>query len=190
MRVIGVTGGMGSGKTIAVRCFHELGAGIIDADKIANSLLKTEYIKKKILSQFGDSIISRYGIDKKRLAHTVFSKKKQLKDLCRILHPGILKEIRRRIAVSKKKIIVVDAPLLIESGLHREMDKVIVIRAREMIRIKRCQKKGFDTADIRKRMRMQLSGLEKEKYADFIIKNNGSVWALRKQVCDIWRNVI
>ena len=189
MTVIGVTGGMASGKTQVAKYFQELGANIIDADKIANKILSRRAIKEKIVSLFGTIILRGRVIDRAKLAQIVFKNRVSLKKLCLIIHPMVIKEIMQLVKRSRAKVVVIDAPLLIESGLYRKMDKVIVIKATRATQLWRSTDKGFSQKDALSRMRAQVPLSEKLRYADFVINSECTTGGTRKQVLDIWHQL-
>ena len=189
MRLIGVTGQMGSGKTTVVKWLGQLGAEVIDADEITHKLMQKAFVKKSIVNNFGENILKKGKIDRRILSKQVFSSKRKLKMLCSIVHPLIIKEIMHRIKKSRYNYVVIDAPLLIESGLHKMMDKVLVVFADMKTLIKRCVKKGFDANDAKMRIRSQMPLKNRIKFADYVIDNNGSIGKTKKNVIKIWREL-
>ncbi len=144
--VVGLTGGFGTGKTAVACMFRSLGAKVLDADEIAHRLIRKDTRGyKRIVSSFGKTILGQRGeIDKARLGELVFSKKNLLTELCRIIHPAVIREIQdklKEIGRSKKRsIVVIDAPLLVEAGLLDDVDILVVVtcdRARQIERLKR-----------------------------------------------------
>lgn len=192
MRIIGITGHMGSGKTTVAGLFKQLGAKVIDADKIVNRLLKKRRIKKDIVANFGKGILARGEIDRKKLSEIVFSDTKSLKVLQDIIHPIVIKVIREDIKrlTTRNGVFVIDAPLLIESGLHKEMDKVVVVKTTSKTRLARCARRGFAIGNVKKRLRTQMPLGQKVKYADYIIPNDGTLSETRKKTIDIWKELI
>src|SRR4030042_4211619 len=137
MLVIGLTGGVASGKTTVSEVLREEGAILIDADQIARELVQPQTPAwQELVKAFGNGILDRDGsIHRQKLASLIFSNPRQRSLLDRILHPRIKEEIGRRLKGIKQRdpeaIVVIDAPLLIETGGHREMDKVIVVISTE-----------------------------------------------------------
>lgn len=191
--LIGITGNFGSGKTTAAKMFKKLGACIIDADKIYHSLLKSGgQLHEDIVNAFGKGIIGADNrIKRDNLAKIIFKNKRNLKRLNKITHAKIIKEIKAVIKkLGKKKIIIVEAALLIESGFYKHMDKIVLIKASREQQIKRIMKKtSIQKQDILKRWRYQSTLEEKVSLADFIIDNNGSKNKTLCQVKNIWKKL-
>jgi dephospho-CoA kinase len=191
--IIGITGSFGSGKTTVAKMFGKLGAYIIDADKVCHSLmLPSGDVYKRIVRRFGKSVLGKNGaIDRKKMGGLVFEERSKTVALNRIVHPHAIKEIKRLIDLNKrKKIIVVDAPLLIESGLYKKMDKLIVVKNdtdRQIYRLARA--KGMDKEEALKRIRMQEPFRKKAALADFVIDNRGSKKETLFQVREIWKKL-
>ncbi|MBU1147071.1 MAG: dephospho-CoA kinase [Candidatus Omnitrophica bacterium] len=178
--LIGVTGNYGSGKTTVAGMFAGRGAFVIDADKVCHSLMgRSMPVYKKIIKHFGAGILdARKNIDRRALAEIVFSNRSKLDLLNRSVHPSAIKEINKIIRRNKKrKIIIVDAALLIESDFYKNMDKIIVVKAVS-------RKK-----DSLRRIRMQASFKKKLRLADFTIDNSGSKKKTLSQVRRIWKQL-
>ena len=191
--VIGVTGDMGSGKTTVALAFKKLGAEVINADKLAHQAIGvkgTAY--KKIIGVFGKGILGKdKKIDRRKLSGIVFEDKKLLLKLNRMIHPEVIKQIKKRIAGSKKEMIILDVPLLIESGLHKITDKVIVVKTDIRHRVSRVKNKlSLSESEISKRQGFQLPLREKMRLADFIINNNGTIGKTEQQVEKIARSFV
>lgn len=186
--VIGVTGNIGSGKTTAVNIFKELGAKIIEADKVGHFLLKREDVKEKLISIFGKSILDkRNGINRQKLRKIVFNEKEKLEKLNSILHPLIAEEIKREINRTKEGIIIVEAAILLEAGWDFLVDKVIVVSAPDEVKLKRAQKsRQINILEIEKIMKSQLSEKKMREKADFIIENKEGIKELRDKVENLW----
>jgi dephospho-CoA kinase len=188
--VIGVTGSLGSGKTTVARMFALLGARVIDADRIAHRLLRPgSGVYRSIIKNFGPGILAEdKTIERRRLARLVFDNPRLLRKLNRIVHPAVTVSIRKKIAGSKKTIFVLDAPLLIEAGLKKEVDVLIVVKSARKKQIERLLKKRIcNKAQILKRIRSQMALSKKMRLADFIIDNDGSKTKTRMQVKRIYR---
>ncbi|MDB4349714.1 dephospho-CoA kinase [Omnitrophica bacterium] len=192
--IIGVTGGLGTGKSTVARIFGALGAKIVDADRIAHEvMLPGKAVYKKVISIFGADILRKdRKIDRKRLGKIIFSDKKKRQILNSLIHPEVIKEIgvlinKRR---SSGRIHIIDVPLLIESGLLDVVDRLIVVTAQRKTQIKRCMKKwDLKRIDVEKRIRSQMPLKRKRQLADFIIDNNGSFHSTKKEVEKIWRKI-
>jgi len=185
MTVIGITGGFCTGKTTATGFFKNFGASIIDADKIVHEIYrKDQAVKTAIMKKFGSAVFTGKHISREKLAKVVFKEgaRKNLDALCRIIHPKTIKQIKSAIKESKKTLIVVDAPLLIETGLHTFVDRVLVVTAPTVKRMAYCKKKGISRGQFCKRSTRQLQQKAKAEYADFIIMNNMSKMRLKEEV--------
>lgn len=193
MMIIGITGSFGSGKTTIAKMFKRKGAYVIDADKVCHSLMSSSAdLRRKIVRRFGKDILTKDGkIDRKKLGRFVFKDKAKLRMLNRLIHPAALKEIKRIIKTKRRKdIIMVDAPLLIESDFYKEMDRVIVVSNTVDKQIKRLVKAGSaERKDALRRIRMQSSLKRKLELADFIIDNSGSKKKTLFQVGKIWKTI-
>lgn len=174
--------------------FASLGAKVLDADKIAHQLiLPGSPCFKRIVRVFGKGILTKGAIDRVKLGRLVFRAPKRLKKLEKIIHPEVIKEIRRRIAkarVQKVPAVVLDVPLLFESQLNKDTDAAITVRANLAAQLTRIQKKRPVTrAEFFRRIRVQLPLKQKAALSDFIIDNRGTLSATRKQVRDIWNKI-
>jgi len=175
LTLIGVTGGIGSGKSTVSAVFKKMGASVLDADEIAKSFLDKPVVRKRLVTVFGRDILSGKRIDRRKLAGRVYCDKKSLSCLARLVHPLTIGSIEERIRQKKRGLMVVDAALLIESGIYKKMDYVILVKAPRDLRISRLVKKGFTKPDVQRRMRFQMPESKKQRYSDFIIDNAGTV---------------
>ena len=190
--ILGLTGSFGSGKTTVARIFRSLGAKIIDADRIAHRLIKPRTkIYKKIINTFDRDILKKNrAIDRDKLAEVVFNNKYLLKKLNSIVHPEVIRAIKKKIETSSGRVIVLDAPLLIEAGLQNLVDKLIVVTITREKQIERISKKtGFSRQDILKRIEAQIPQNVKSRFANFIIDNNGAIYQTKRQVKEIWKKL-
>jgi dephospho-CoA kinase len=190
--VLGVTGNIGCGKTTVARMFKTKNSLLIDADSYGRSLLTcNKKIYKKIKKVFGREIIKGdNSIDRQKLARIVFSDKSELIKLNRIVHPPLVRAIRRFINNSDKKIIILDAALIIEAGLGKIVDKLVVVKAKRQQQILRKTKnRRLRKEDVIMRMKFQIPQNKKLGFADFIIDNSGHVGKTRKQVSEIRRKL-
>jgi dephospho-CoA kinase len=188
----GLTGGFGTGKSFAAAIFKELGAGIIDADKLAHKALKKgSATYKKIIAAFGKSVLDGNGlISRKKLGRVVFDNKRKVARLNRIIHPAVTDEIKKRIRSFKGKVLVIDAPLICEAGLCGLIDVLIVVTASKEKQITRCLKKfKIKKADVYKRIACQMPLKTKIKKADYVIDNNGTRKETRMKVIKIWQEL-
>lgn len=190
--ILGLTGTFGSGKSTCAGFFRGLGALVLDADKIAHKCIRlNKPAYKKIIRLFGGEILKKNGsIDRKKLARIVFNDTRLLARLNNIVHPEVIRDIKSEINSSKAKVIVLDVPLLIESGLTRIADKLAVVKIPRKTQIERIQNKtSLGRSDILSRIRCQLPQSAKIGLADFIIDNAGSRVRTKKQVIKIWKTL-
>lgn len=193
-KIIGLTGGFGTGKSYVAGIFRSLGARVIDADKIAHDALKkSSGTYRKITAAFGPSVLDRKGnIDRKLLARAVFGDRTLLKKLNTIIHPGVIRTIKSEIRKSPRDgVIVIDAPLLIEAGLKNIVNKLVVVTCTRGEQIRRCCKKfGINKKEVLKRVRSQMPLSSKVKMADYRINNGAARAETRKEIVKIWRRIV
>jgi len=187
--VIGITGGLASGKTLVADLFEKMGAHKIDADKISHELLSDEGIKNEIVELLGNRILSNGEIDRRKVSAIVFFDEKSLKGLCRILHPAILKRIKTETERSAKEVVVVDAPLLFEEDLQEDVDQVIVVTATREKQIERAVRRGITEEEAVKIIKNQLSIEEKIRRADHVIDSDEDIESIKKGVVEIWQKM-
>ncbi|HHW67209.1 dephospho-CoA kinase [Defluviitalea raffinosedens] len=199
MKIIGLTGGTGSGKSTVVLLLSQLTkAYIIDADKIGHQIiLKGQPAYYDIIQHFGREILKEDGeINRKCLGKIVFSDKNSLKILNQITHPRIKEEILKKIEQIKKSYssynyIVIDAALLIEAQLHKIVDEVWVVYAEEEKRIQRIMKRdGLNMEQAANRIKAQMPWEEMKKYADQIIDNGkDEEFTLKQLKCIVSKDI-
>jgi dephospho-CoA kinase len=196
MLIVGLTGGVASGKSAVSQILREEGAYLIDADQIARELVQPHTPTWKVLIRvFGKEILEKDGtLHRKKLAAKVFSDTQQRNLLNQILHPRIKKEMNRRMKEIGQKdpgaIVVIDAALLVELGDHREMDKVIVVTSTEAQQIERLRERdGLEREEARKILSSQMSHEEKLKVADFVIGNEGSLEETRRKAKEVFQEL-
>jgi dephospho-CoA kinase len=189
--ILGITGVFGSGKTTVSRMFKGSGVRIIDADKIVHDrVLRDKRIKKKIIELFGLNVSKSGGgeLDRGKISGIVFNNKESLRKLNLIIHPEVIRIIKYEIKNSRERIIILDVPLLIESGLFKMADKIIVVSAGLKNIIHRLRRKRrILKEDVLKRRRYQLSLNRKIRMADFVIDNDGTKENTKEQVEKIRR---
>jgi len=196
MLIVGLTGGVASGKTAVSQILREEGAYLIDADWIARELVQPHMAAwNELIRVFGKEILQGDGsIHRKRLAAKVFSDPEQRNLLNQILHPRIKAEMDRRVKEIGRRdpdaIVVIDAALLIELKNHREMDKVIVVTSTEKQQIERLKKRdGVEQEEAQKILSSQMPLEEKLKVADFVIRNEGSFEETKKRVKEVFQEL-
>lgn len=193
MKVIGLTGSFGTGKTFVASVFRSLGAKVIDCDRIAHNIIrKGSGAYGKIIDVFGAGILDNSGnVNRKSLAKEVFGSSSKLRRLNKIVHPEVIKVIRVKLNSYKGEgVVVIDAPLLIEAGLSSLVDKIIVVKCSREKQIQRCGNKfRIEREEVSKRIKNQLSIRKKIRMADSIIDNSLSKSRTRNQVRKVWRGV-
>jgi len=189
MSIIGVTGQICSGKTTASKVLEKKGALRIDVDKVGHDVLKKAVVKQKLLKVFGENIFEKRKVDRSKLAEMVFSDKTKMQSLCKIVHPIMKKEVIAKIKKSRRKNIVVDAALLIEMGLDKYMDKILVITVKKSVQTARAKKRKIKEVDLKKRMKFQLPLKAFLEVADVVIANNNCSKTFTKHILDNIRNL-
>lgn len=184
--VIGLTGGIGCGKSAVAELFAELGISIVDTDQIARQLTAAgQPALLAVANTFGtDFLLPDGNLDRPRLRHLIFSTPEAKKKLEAILHPLIRDEVKRRLALAPPPYAIVAVPLLLETGTYREMvQRVLVVDCSETQQVERVvARSGLDEAEVRAIMAHQLNRQERLRQADDIIDNHGNRSALRLQV--------
>lgn len=196
MTVIGLTGGIASGKTTARKMFEELGAYTLDADELSHKTLHQKDVYQKLLEHFGNGILDKdKKIDRKRLGKIVINNKKELKFLESVVHPKIAEMRDAFIENVKKKykdaVIIYDVPLLYEKKMENMFDTIIVVYVDRKTQIKRIMKRNkISEEGAEKRLKLQMDIEEKKKKAQIIIDNRGTLDDTFKQVKNIWDKTI
>jgi len=191
--VVGLTGGIGSGKSEAAEEFARLGASVVDTDAIAHELTgRNGLAVSQIKKLFGEKALGPDGaMDRQKMRSLAFSDPAARKTLEAILHPMIREESARRIAAAPGPYIVHVIPLLVESGdYRRRLDRVLVVDAPEEAQLARVKDRGLDEDEIRKIIRAQAARPARLKAADDVIDNGGSLDALRKQVGELHKKYL
>ena len=197
MLKVGLTGGIGSGKSELSHFFTKWGAYVFDADKEAKIIIDTkESVQKEIIAEFDTNILNAENIiDRKKLARIAFQDEGHQLRLNSIMHPYVFQEIDKQFdnvsSANKHKIFVVDAALIYESGADTHMDFMIVITSLLRFRAERAMGRGNMTReDFMKRVDLQWTDKDKAHMADFIISNNNSLEDLKKDARKIFDQLI
>lgn len=193
MVVVGLTGGIGSGKSTVASALSERGAVVVDADRIARSLLEPGGgAFSAVVERFGPGVLAPDGtIDRSRLAEVVFADADALGELNRLTHPLIGAEIGRRLEQAREesaRVVVLDVPLLVEGGRERyPVDVVVVVDAPEAVVLERLEaERGMDPDAARARMARQATREQRMAVADVVLDNGGDKAALAAQVDRLW----
>ena len=187
MLLVGLTGGIASGKTVVSNKLRDLGAYVIDADDISRDVMVPKSpCWNKLVETFGNEILNKdYNIDRKILASLVFDDPQKRKCLNDIVHPEIKKRINLELARLKAElpdaIVIIEAALLVETGIYREYDKLIVVYAGKKLQEERMNKRdGITRDEARKRIAAQWPMVSKMNVADYLIQNESSLERLSK----------
>ena len=195
MLVVGLTGGICSGKSTVAAMFGRLGAVVIDADRVAHELQAPgQPLFEAIVSAFGREVAGEDGrIDRRRLGAIVFAEPKARARLEEILHPAIVEECERRIRQARASgavVCILDAALLIESGRHARFDIMVLVEASEAVQIDRLMARmGLGREEAMQRIRSQMPIEEKRRHAKFVIENGGPLEETERQVRSVWENL-
>jgi dephospho-CoA kinase len=194
--VIGLLGGVASGKSTVAAEFGRLGCAVIDADKISHKILDKEDVSAKIVSVFGAGMLDPAGrLDRKKLGDTVFADAEKLSALTNMIHPVVLARSEQLIeqynAQDEIKAIVLDMPLLVEVGWEKRCDKLIFVDCSRRKRLDRAKKTGvFDERQLKIRENLQMPLDRKAEVADNTIDNNSGLSELARQVADIFSRLV
>ncbi len=196
-RVVGLTGGLATGASTVVRMFAELGALVIDADEIVHELEEPGTdVTRAIAERFGPEALDAYGrVNRSWLGPRVFDDPEALGDLSAIVHPQVMAESRRRMekvrARYPDRLIVYNAPLLIERGAYKRFRTVIVVYVDDATQLERLMlRDGLSRPQALRRLAAQMAPSVKRQYADIVIDNRGSLEETRAQVEACYRKLI
>ena len=195
MKIIGLTGGIGSGKSTVSQFLAELGATIIDADKIGHETFKPETEAwREVVAAFGQQIVATNGtIDRKKLGTIVFSNPEARARLNQIMHPRIYEVVRAQLAEFQRQgvsVVVLEAPLLVETGWTSLVDEVWVTTAAEDTVLKRLRERtGLSEAESQARIRAQLPAGKRIREADVVIDTDCDLDELKAKIGELWRGL-
>jgi dephospho-CoA kinase len=195
MMVIGLTGSLATGKSTVAEKFRRKGAAVINADQTAHELLaQNGACKKAVVKTFGLGILTLGRIDRKKLGRIVFNDAVALKKLTRVIHPAVIKEFRRKISDYRKggkvRVVVMDVPLLFESGMDRLADVTITVKAARQEQIARAVRRfNITKSEALKRIKNQMPLSKKILLSDIIIDNRGSLKNLNAQADAVWNKL-
>ncbi len=182
MLKVGITGGIGSGKSLVCNIFNVLGTPVFNSDTVAKTIVNSnEDVRKQLIKNFGAAIYQTdYTINRSLLAKLIFNDAKALETVNSIVHPAVRRAfLNWTVQNSEKKIVIKEAAILFESGAYKDLDKIITVVAPEDIRIERIMKRDNATLEtIKSRMNNQLSDEEKVKLSNFVIHNDNKMMLL------------
>ena len=184
--ILGLTGGIGTGKSTVAKMLREKNIPVVDTDSISKEIIEYPEIIEKIKAEISSKIFNNENkLDRKKLSEIVFENKDKLKKLNEIMHPVILKKMWEEVEKLKKdyKIIVVDIPLLFEINMEKEVDKILLIYASKEIQLKRIMERdGRTREEAIKIINSQMPLYKKREKSDYIIQNNDSLEKLKKNL--------
>ena len=186
---VGLTGVFGSGKSTVGHMFEELGACVIDADRLAHeALLKGSPVYGEIVKLFPEAQTGA-GLDRAKIAKVVFSDPEKRKSLEIIMHPFVYERMGEEAVLAEEKVVIFEVPLLFETSFDVFCDFTVTVSAPGEIREKRLREKGFSNEEIKARLEAQLSQEEKEKRSHFVINNSKTLDQTRLEVKKIWQKL-
>ncbi len=190
---VGLTGGIGCGKSTVAGMFASLGAVTINADDIGRTLMQPgNVVYDRIVSGFGSEMVDASGqLDRAKLADIVFHDLEKLKHLNAIVHAPVLREIDRQVQLARRKdpnaVILVESAVLYEAGQNRRFDKMVVVWCNPEQQVERyVAKSRISVEDVRRRMDAQMPGEEKKRLADFVIDTSGPMEDSEKQSREVF----
>jgi dephospho-CoA kinase len=190
--LVALTGGIGSGKTLAAQFFADLGAVVVDSDQLARQVIERGSAGfDEVVTRFGDEILSAGDIDRKKLSEIVFADPTARGDLEAITHPRIRQALAGIVAtVPENRIVINQIPLLAETGGKARFDLVIAITSPDELRYQRLLERGMKPQEIKSRIAAQVSDAARVAIADYIITNDGNAGNLLRQVEQLWEEVL
>lgn len=195
MKKVGLTGGIGSGKSTVARMLGGAGFAVVDADQVARDIMTPgSPVLEEVAAAFGADLIGDDGaLDRGELARRAFATTEDTQRLNAITHPAIRTESERRFAAAEEageQAVIYDMPLLVDLGLNQDMDLTVVVDVDKEERIRRLvDKRGLDEADARARMAQQIDDATRLAAADVVIDNNGPLDALEPQVAALIKKI-
>jgi dephospho-CoA kinase len=188
MLVVGLTGGIGSGKSLAAQFFAELGALVIDADQLARDAIERGSDGfDQLIATFGDSILNNGLVDRRALGELVFRDADAKRKLEGIIHPIVRQEFEEAVAsLEKNQVLIYEIPLLFETKAMERFDYIVTVESDLQLRKERLLKKGLRISEIESRIAAQASREERTSIADQVFENNGSEDELLRSVENLW----
>jgi dephospho-CoA kinase len=199
MIILGVVGGIASGKSFVSNSLQQLGASVLDADRMGHLVLLEPEVQDALLKRWGAEILASDGrIDRKAIARIVFDPSERgihaLRFLEQLTHPRIGRLLDERLEqlrqLNRFPIVVLDAPVMFKAGWDRKCDRIVFVEAPEELRLKRATLRGWTEADFRDRERRQESMEQKRQRADFVIDNSGTPQQTLQQVRVLWDKLL
>jgi len=194
MKIFGIIGGIGSGKSTASALFQQLGAAVISADAIGHQMLLLPEIKKGVQQRWGLAVFGEEGeVDRRKLAAIVFADENELAYLKSVIHPFITEEVHRQRREHEQggvQLCLLDAPLLLEVGWEDLVDQIIFVSAPAEVRWNRVKNRGWSETEWRQREAAQLSVEEKSRRANIVLDNSSDTHHLKTQIEHLYRRYL
>ena len=188
MLIVGLTGGIGAGKSTVANMFAQLGALTIDADQLARQAIeKGSTGFNEVISTFGEEVLSEGEIDRQKLGTIVFKDKSKRKELESIIHPRVQEALAQKIkSLSPGDILIYEIPLLFETGAADKFDYIITVESDIENRLDRLFERGLEEDEAQRRIAAQASQSERESVADYVVVNDGERAELFADVARVW----
>jgi len=191
---VGITGGLGAGKSAAATFLEEKGAYVFNADVVAKEFLKSDSeVKKELVDAFGTDILKNGVIDNERLAKISFASEENQNIINDIIHPRVISAFQEKLEELDKKyeLVVIDAPLIFESGFDNHLDHTVLIYTQYKIRLERAIRRGtLSREEILRRMELQMPEEEKRELASFVIDNSGTPEQLKSAMESLYKKLM
>lgn len=189
--IVGLTGGIGSGKTTVASIFKHLGIPVFIADEEAKKLLEQDTtLQQELANLLGAQLIKNGEVDKAYMAQKIFSNKNLLQKVNHLIHPAVAVAFKKWFAQQNAPYVLREAAILFESGSHKDCDKVVVVTAPESIRLERVIKRSGETLhQVKRRIDQQWPQEKKDQVADYLIKNYGD-FSLIEQVLNVHESLL
>lgn len=191
MRTFGITGGIGSGKSIVSQMLRTLGIPVFDSDQVAKELTASDpEIRQKLTQLLGETVYTESGYNRAYVASRIFKDDQLRSQVNEIIHPRVRKAFRDFVEANEGSVVGNEAAILIETGAYKTLDTIVLVTAPEAIRVKRVVKRdGAKEQDVRARIEKQWSDAKKKEHADFVLINDGQT-PLLKQVENLYDYLI
>ncbi len=193
MLLVGLTGGLGAGKSTVARMLGDRGAVVVDADDLARRALEPGTpAHDRVIEVFGEDVVSSSGrLDRRALADLVFADEEKRRALETIVHPEVFRLLDEEVERHRETdhVVVFDAPLIVETGFDAACDVVVVVSAPPEVQIARARERGMTEEEARARIMAQASPRRRSARADVVIDNDGGLEALERQVEALWRSL-
>ncbi|MBC7463252.1 MAG: dephospho-CoA kinase [Actinobacteria bacterium] len=192
MRVVGLTGGIGSGKSLVGEFFAQLGAQVLDADDLARKAIERgTFGFEEVIARFGDEILKNGDIDRRVLGEKIFGNANKKKQLESIIHPLVKSAFdAATVRLGEDDIVVYEVPLIFEAQVQNRFDYIITVESEIVTRLERLKNRGLTRAESEARISAQATPLQRRTIADYVIENDGSREDLLREVEHLWTDVL